>query len=64
MEERSHWEDPGVGGRIILEWVIKKSVRRAWIGLMWLGIGNEWRAVVNVVMTRRVPHNSGDFLAT
>jgi len=64
LEERGHWEGPGVDGRIILEWVINKSVRRAWTGLIWLRTGNEWRAVVNVVMIRRVQCNSGNFLAT
>ena len=62
LEERGHWEGPGVDGRIILEWALKKSVRRT--GLIWLRIGNEWRAVVNMVMNLRVPYNSGNILAT
>jgi hypothetical protein len=31
-------EDPGIGGRIILIWILKKWVG-AWTGLIWLKIG-------------------------
>jgi hypothetical protein len=24
LRERDHWGDPGVGGRIILEWIFRK----------------------------------------
>jgi len=39
LEERGHWEDPGLGGKIISKWIFKKWDGRAWIGLMWLTIG-------------------------
>ena len=29
----------GVDGGIILKWLLKESVRRTWIGLIWLKIG-------------------------
>jgi len=39
MNGRDHLEFLGVGGRIILKWIIKKSVGRAWTELNWLIIG-------------------------
>jgi len=62
LEERGHWEGPGLDGKIILEWAIKKSVRGAWTGLIWLRIGTGLRALVNVVMNLHVPYNAGNFL--
>jgi hypothetical protein len=32
-------EDLGVDGKIILEWILKKWVRRMWTGFIWLRIG-------------------------
>jgi hypothetical protein len=52
--ERDHWGDPGVGGRIILRWIISK-----WDGGMdWIELAQNrdtWRALVNAVMNIRVP---------
>jgi hypothetical protein len=31
-------EERVVDGKIILKWVLKKSVERAWTGLIWLRI--------------------------
>jgi hypothetical protein len=46
--------DPGVDGRIILEWIFK-----TWDGRMdWIELTKDrdrWRAVVNAVMNLRVP---------
>ena len=38
-EGKKDFEDRGKEGKIILQWTLKKRVRRAWIGLMWLNIG-------------------------
>jgi hypothetical protein len=34
-EGKNHWEDQGVGGWIILKWILDRIV---WIGLIWLRI--------------------------
>ena len=51
---RNHFEDPGVGGRIILKWMFEK-----WNGGMyWINLAQDrdrWRALVNAVMNLRVP---------
>jgi hypothetical protein len=33
-------EDPSVDGRIILRWIFRMSAGGAWIGLIWIKIGN------------------------
>ena len=38
-DETDHLEEVGVGGRIILKSICKKSFASAWIGLVWLGLG-------------------------
>jgi hypothetical protein len=32
---KSHWEDPGVDGRIILRWVVNNWEMELWTGLGW-----------------------------
>jgi hypothetical protein len=37
-ERKNHLEDLGVDGRIMLKWILKKSVGGSWTGLKWLRI--------------------------
>jgi hypothetical protein len=39
LNETDHLQDLGVYGRIILEFILKKSFGRAWTGLIWLRTG-------------------------
>jgi hypothetical protein len=43
MVLQNHLEDPGVGERIILRWIIRKWDVGAWTGLIWLRIGTGGR---------------------
>jgi len=50
MRERDHLEDPGVNGRIILRWILRKLEG----GTDWIELAqnkNRWWALVKVVMS-------------
>jgi hypothetical protein len=49
IEERDHWGDPSVDGRVILGWIFRK-----WDVVVWTGLGWLRRAIVNAVMNLRV----------
>jgi hypothetical protein len=35
LKERDHFEELGVGGRILLKWILKQYVWRLYPGLIW-----------------------------
>ena len=39
--ERDYLEDPGVDGRIILRWILRKWDLRTWTGSSWLRTGTD-----------------------
>jgi hypothetical protein len=38
-EEKDHFGDPGVDGRTILRWILRKWEGGVWTGSSWLRIG-------------------------
>ena len=55
LRERDYLGDPGIDGRIILRWILRKLD----VGLMyWIKLAQDrdrWRPLVTVVMNLRVP---------
>jgi hypothetical protein len=41
LKVRDHWEDLGVHGKIIFEWIVGKWGRKLWNGFIWLRINNK-----------------------
>jgi hypothetical protein len=55
LRERDHWKDPGIDGRIIVIWILRK-----WdVGdIDWIELAQDrdrWRELVNAVMNLWVP---------
>jgi hypothetical protein len=38
LRERDHLEDPGIDGRLILRWILRKWDVGVWTGFSWLRI--------------------------
>jgi hypothetical protein len=55
QRERDHWEAQDVGGWTIIKWILEREDKIEWIGLIWLRIGTSGRALVNTVLSLRVP---------
>jgi hypothetical protein len=53
--ERDHEEDLDVGGKKILKCILGQLDGVVWTALIWLRIGDQWRALVITVMNLRVP---------
>jgi hypothetical protein len=55
-----HLEDLDVDGRILLEIILEKQSRKAWIGLIWLMTG-QWRDLVNTIKNLWFPQNTTSY---
>jgi hypothetical protein len=54
-EEKGHWGDQDVDGRIILRWIFRKLGVVVGTGWCWLRIGTGGGALVGTVWDFRVP---------
>jgi hypothetical protein len=64
LRERDHWEDPGIGGRIIIMMALQEVECG---GMDWIGLAQDkdrWRESVNSVMNLRVQQNAVNFLTS
>jgi hypothetical protein len=55
VRKRDDLKDPGVDGRIVLKWILKKWDR---VAVDWINLAQDrdrWRALVNAVMNLPVP---------
>jgi hypothetical protein len=49
------------------EWTILIWILELWDGKDWIDLvqdGNQWKALVNTIMSLRVPQNSGKFFSS
>jgi hypothetical protein len=56
LKERDQWGDPGIDGKIILRWILKKWDVGVWMD--WIELAQDrdrWQALVNAIMNFRVP---------
>jgi hypothetical protein len=57
LNRRDNFEDLGIDGKIILEWVLEKQGGKRW-GVDWIHLAQDrdhWWAVVNAIMKHGVP---------
>jgi hypothetical protein len=55
LQGGDHLEDIGVGGKIILEWILGKQCGNVWTECICLRVRDEWQVLVNTVMNFLVP---------
>ena len=39
VRERENLENTGVDERVIIKWILRKSIEKMWTGLIWLRLG-------------------------